>query len=215
MPLAGTSMTRIRISRDSNRHRSRHTSESGSPSAAATAAAAAAFMARCAPGSEIVTVSLLDGTSVTSALPRAVSVSENVTSRNPVERTPLRTMSGCASSLLSCRTVPNVRTSQPGGTGREETHVSSAFTTQMSPCTAVAKSSPFARATPWRLPPTPSRWTGATLMTTRTVGRAISASRAISPKPLIPSSSTHTSVVAGIRSKVSGTPTWLFRLPRV
>ena len=52
-------------------------------------------------------------------------------------------------------------------------------------------------------------------MKTATVGRAIRASAAISPKPEMPISTTAASCSGSMRETVIGTPIWLFRFPSV
>src|SRR5262245_12449909 len=71
-------------------------------------------------------------------------------------------------------------------------------------------SAPFSAATP-SSEPSPSRCAGPTLVTTPTFGRAMPQSGAISPRPLVPISTTSAFVDASARRIVSGTPRSLLK----
>ena len=102
--------------------------------------------------------------------------------------------------------LPAQRAASPGVAG------SSALSTAVPPGAIPSRISAFAAATP-ASPPTPSRCTGPTFVTTPTCGAAMAASRRISPARLIPISTTATSCPASSPSSVSGRPTRLFRFP--
>ena len=76
---------------------------------------------------------------------------------------------------------------------------------------SASTSSRLARATP-SIPPTRSVWAPATDVTTPIVGAATPQSRAISPKPRMPISTTSTSTSSGAPRIVTGSPCSLLKL---
>ena len=92
------------------------------------------------------------------------------------------------------------------------TRGSSAFRTASPSAGSAAGSSAFALAIRSMLPAR-SRWVGCTASTTPTSGRAISASRAISPTVYMLISRTAASCVASSRSRVIGSPVSELRFP--
>ena len=87
----------------------------------------------------------------------------------------------------------------------DTTRSSSALRTAKPDASSAMTSSLFARATP-SMPPTRSVCADATLVTTPMLGRATVHSRAISPKPRMPISSTRASTSSGAFKMVTGRP---------
>ena len=107
--------------------------------------------------------------------------------------------------IVASAATPNVTTVTDVSAAMATTRSSSPLSTAVPSGGNARTSSALARATP-SIPPTRSVCDGATLVTTPMVGRATAASRAISPNPRIPISSTSTSVSSGAPSTVTGRP---------
>ena len=105
-----------------------------------------------------------------------------------------------------------MRTSAAVTSAMAATRGSSAFRTASPSAGSAAGSSAFALAIRSMLPAR-SRWVGCTASTTPTSGRAISASRAISPTVYMLISRTAASCVGSSRSRVIGSPVSELRFP--
>ncbi|CAB5069056.1 unannotated protein [freshwater metagenome] len=168
-----------------------HTS-SGTPTARPAATAAAALSAMWTP---------LIG-SATSALPHGVRRMKRGRARSSSTRPSTRTSPPWAPNVSTCAAVSEAIA---------RTRSSSALSTAQPDAGRLSTSSALARATP-SIPPRRSVWAAATRVTTPTVGRATVQSRAISPSPRIPISSTSASLSSGALRTVAGSPQSLFRL---
>ncbi len=168
------------------------------PSAWATASAAAPFDAAASPTSR-----------------RRASIVRSAAMRNRtlVRSSESRSQRSTRTSAVDVR--PKLRTEPPPAMARRATRrASSAFRTAVPPGPSAAKSDAFSSATASTVP-SPSVWAAATIVTTPTSGRVISASRAISPGRLVPISSTAVSTIGPRPRTTMGRPTRLFRLPAV
>ncbi len=159
-----------------------------SPPAAATAAStASAFIAKCAPG--VPTRNTIAPIGVSAAQVVASAPATTEVSRQS------------APSPAPMATVPR-RARMPSTSA-------SAFQSAAPPGTRPSKIAAFSRAMPGRPSSNASRWTGASVVTSATSGRAWRASGAISPGWFMPISTTAQSASGGIAASVSGTPQWL------
>mmetsp|Transcript_16391 Transcript_16391/g.38912 ORF Transcript_16391/g.38912 Transcript_16391/m.38912 type:complete len:221 (+) Transcript_16391:808-1470(+) len=176
--------------------------EGSTPTARAAVAAQAAFCATCGP---------MPGTSTSSTAPPPRLSAKPVLGPGGPHR-----VCGLPSSRTSARgDAPNRQMRAPRGTRMRSTRGSSALSTTASSRVAPKRISALAAATSSSEPPTPARCASATQVTTLTEGRHIPARREISPRALIPSSSTRASAPLGVASRVRGRPTPLFMLPPV
>jgi len=163
------------------------------PTTPTTASAAAALCTMCRP--------LTPNRTATS--PHGVVSLNDARARSSSTTSVMRTSASAASPYVT--TVASVR--ERIAATRGSSALSTAVPDEGSACT----SSAFARATP-SMPPTRSLCASATRVTTPMVGRAMSHSSRISPKPRMPISNTITSVSAGALSNVVGRPCSLLKL---
>ncbi len=141
--------------------------------------------------------------------------------RCPARSTITREPSVPAASRATMRTSaaaerPNVTRAPPRvGVARARTAGSSALATRVPSARTPSNRAPFSRATSSMVPPTPRVWARPTLTTTPTSGDAIDARAAISPRRLIPISSTAYLCAGSSWSTTAGKPMRLFKLPAV
>ncbi len=169
---------------------------SGSPSATPTPAAASAFVTLCRPAKWSRRARRPSDVSRTKLTPSGVS------SISPAR------MSAAPRALPKALKV-QTRAGLAAAIAR--TRGSSAFSTTAPPAGMIRTSALFSRWTSSREPRN-SVWAEETVVTAAMVGRAISASAAISPGLLVPSSSAAARCSAVSLRRVSGSPHWLLKL---